>query len=103
MLIHDNGLSLTRIVFIDGSHGARAPNPQETTMTDPDHRTCTGDDDCTECTLDAALNCRFEKKRLIGFIAMVIPFATRAPGKATSSDATPTTAYPRYGDTTPDH
>ena len=45
-------------------------------MTDPDHRTCTGDDDCTDCTLDAALNCRFERKRLIGFIARVIPFAT---------------------------
>jgi hypothetical protein len=43
-------------------------------MTDPDHRTCTGDDDCDECTLDAALNCRFEKKRLIGFLAMVLPF-----------------------------
>jgi len=45
-------------------------------MTDPDHHTCTGDDDCTDCNLHAALNCRFEKKRLIGFIAMVIPFAT---------------------------
>ena len=45
-------------------------------MTGPEHHTCTGDDDCTGCTLSADLNCRFEKKRLIGFIAMVIPFAT---------------------------
>jgi hypothetical protein len=92
--------------------------------------TCAGDDDCTGCTLDAALNCRFEKKRLLGFLAMVIPFATASvlgvhtvgiimgtqiflaaygyyadtapttPEKATSSDATPTTASPNYGDTT---
>jgi len=45
-------------------------------MTNPDRTTCTGNDTCHGCNLDATLNCRFEKKRLIGFIAMVIPFAT---------------------------
>lgn len=44
-------------------------------MTGPDHHpTCTGDDGCDDCTLDADLNCRFEKERLVGFLAMVLPF-----------------------------
>ena len=46
-------------------------------MTEPEHHpTCTSDDDCTGYNLEASLNCRFEKKQLIAFIAMVIPFAT---------------------------
>ena len=42
------------------------------------HRTCTSDDDrgCDGCALDDALNCRFKKERLIGFLAMVLPFIT---------------------------
>ncbi|MBC8224018.1 hypothetical protein H8E65_05475 [Candidatus Bathyarchaeota archaeon] len=39
------------------------------------HRTCTGDD-CDGCPLYGDLNCRFERGRLIGFLAMVLPFVT---------------------------
>lgn len=47
-------------------------------MTGPEHpRTCTGDTgDCDGCTLDDALNCRFEREKLIGFLAMILPFVT---------------------------
>ena len=41
------------------------------------HRTCTGDiKGCDGCTLDGNLNCRFERERLLGFLAMCFPFIT---------------------------
>jgi hypothetical protein len=46
-------------------------------MTDSEQpRTCTGDDDqsCEGCTLNGALNCRFEREKLIGFLTLVLPF-----------------------------
>ena len=47
-------------------------------MTGPEqHRTCTGDTgDCDGCTLNGDLNCMFKRERLIGFLAMVLPFIT---------------------------
>jgi len=47
-------------------------------MTGSEHpRTCTGDTgDCDGCTLDDALNCKFEREKLIGFLAMILPFVT---------------------------
>ena len=39
------------------------------------HRTCTGDlGGCEGCTLNGDLNCRFEREKLTGFLAMAIPF-----------------------------
>ncbi len=56
---------------------------------------------CDECTLDENLNCRFEKKRLIGFLTIITPFVTSSVlglyivGTITGSQ-TPLIAYLAY-------